>query len=96
MKQPEGFEVGRPEYVCKLDKLLYGPKQASRVWNKTLHVTHGFGTSLIACYQIVALLYGYGIDWIVGTHSENHWVGLYIYTSDLSVCMYDTSQRWWH
>jgi hypothetical protein len=37
MQQPEGFEVGGPEYVCKLQKSLYGLKQAGRVWNKTLH-----------------------------------------------------------
>jgi Reverse transcriptase (RNA-dependent DNA polymerase) len=36
MQQPEGFEVGRPEHVCKLRKSLYGLKQAGRVWNKTL------------------------------------------------------------
>jgi hypothetical protein len=37
MKQPEGFEVGGPEFVCKLKKSLYGLKQAGRVWNKKLH-----------------------------------------------------------
>ena len=37
MRQPEGFEVGGPEYVCKLNKSLYGLKQAGRVWNKKLH-----------------------------------------------------------
>jgi len=37
MQQPEGFEVGGPEYVCRLIKLLYGLKQAGRVWNRTLH-----------------------------------------------------------
>jgi len=36
MQQPKGFEVGGPEYVCKLRKSLYGLKQADRVWNKTL------------------------------------------------------------
>ena len=32
MMQPEGFEVGRPDHVCK-----HSLKQAGRVWNKTLH-----------------------------------------------------------
>jgi hypothetical protein len=37
MQQPKGFEVGGPEYVCKLNKSLYGLKQAGRVWNWKLH-----------------------------------------------------------
>jgi len=35
MEQPQGFV--QPGYVCRLNRSLYGLKQASRVWNKTLH-----------------------------------------------------------
>lgn len=37
MTQPEGFKELGPEYVCKLNKSIYGLKQAARLWNEKLH-----------------------------------------------------------
>ena len=39
MRQAEGFHTGSPNEVYLLLKLLYGLKQAARVWNKKLHTT---------------------------------------------------------
>ena len=33
MKQPKGFEFEESLKVCKLDRSIYGLKQASRSWN---------------------------------------------------------------
>jgi transposase InsO family protein len=37
MKQPEGFVDAKEELVCKLNKSIYGLKQAAKVWNEKLH-----------------------------------------------------------
>ena len=37
MEQPEGYvNADHPDYVCKLNRSLYGLKQSVRCWNSTL------------------------------------------------------------
>jgi hypothetical protein len=36
MEQPEGFRQGGREFVCRLNKSLYGLKQSPRLWGETL------------------------------------------------------------
>ena len=37
MAQPDGFtNMANPDYVCKLQRSLYGLKQSPRMWNKTI------------------------------------------------------------
>lgn len=51
MKQPEGFvEPGKENYVCKLQKSIYGLKQASRQWYKkfdSVISSYGFNENLV-------------------------------------------------
>lgn len=38
MEQPSGFETEKTKQVCLLKKCIYGLKQASRAWNKRIHL----------------------------------------------------------
>lgn len=40
MSQPEGFiDKSKPDFVCKLNKSLYGLRQAPRAWYGQLKAT---------------------------------------------------------
>jgi hypothetical protein len=51
MEQPPGFEApGKEDYVWRLQKGLYGMKQASRIWNRTFHkVVTELGFTRLRC-----------------------------------------------
>src|SRR6266851_5976961 len=51
MEQPLGFECpGKEDWVWQLLKSIYGMKQASHVWNKTLHAAISeFGFQRLEC-----------------------------------------------
>ena len=41
MAQPQGFVQNGPEYVCKLNKSIYGLKQSPRLWSEKLGAAMG-------------------------------------------------------
>ena len=51
MRQPPGFEApGKEEWVMKLQKSIYGMKQAGRIWNQTFHkVVTEWGFERLQC-----------------------------------------------
>lgn len=51
MEQPKGFkEPGKKGWVCRLKKVIYGMKQAGRIWNKTLdNVMRKLGFARLKC-----------------------------------------------
>ncbi|OWZ03552.1 polyprotein [Phytophthora megakarya] len=74
MEQPEGYDDGSGR-VCRLLRGLYGLKQASRVWNNTLHnhlITIGFKKCTFDA----------GVYWKVGVHNK---IFLTVYVDDIVI-----------
>jgi len=82
MSQPPGFVNSYfPDYVCKLHKALYGPKQAPRVWYNALKdflITYGFlnsqfDTSLFIYNQdgVVAYFLAYVDDLLLISNNDS-------------------------
>lgn len=56
MEQPQGFEEpGKEDHVCKLERGLYGMKQAGQIWNCTLNenMVGKWGFTRLACESCV-------------------------------------------
>lgn len=84
MRQPPGYStVGKEELVCKLNRSLYGLKQAARVWNSTIKevlVDLGFRQS-----EADACLYSKQFP-------NGEWIYLLIYVDDMVLVCKDGSQ----
>ncbi len=87
MKQPEGFHQGGPNMVCKLNKTLYGTKQAPMEWNSALN---GFIVSKLGYKRLVSDTCVY-----VKISKTNKIMILSIFVDDI-ISVYDTSdeQEW--
>ena len=86
MAQPEGFvDPHHPDFVCKLQKGLYGLKQAGRQWYKTIDsflIYIGFQSPAVdncvyvkpARHHIILILYVDDIIIITYTQDEANWI----------------------
>ncbi|GMF60992.1 unnamed protein product [Phytophthora fragariaefolia] len=74
MEQPEGYDGGSGR-VCKLLKGLYGLKQASRIWNNTLH-THLVELEFKKC------TFDAGVYYKMGDHNK---IFLSVYVDDIVI-----------
>ncbi|KDR74045.1 hypothetical protein GALMADRAFT_25229, partial [Galerina marginata CBS 339.88] len=55
MEQPKGFEApGKESWVWKLQRGLYGMRQASRIWNKTMNdAMISWGFTRLSCESCI-------------------------------------------
>lgn len=90
MVQPPGFiDANNPSYVCRLQKALYGVKQAPRAWYWELHsclISNGFVNSkcdaslfTYSADGICAYLLIY-VDDIIFTENNSSFMGQFIKT----------------
>ncbi|POM62996.1 Integrase catalytic core protein [Phytophthora palmivora] len=77
MEQPEGYNDGTGR-VCKLLKGLYGLKQASRIWNNTLH-QHLVEIGFKKC------TFDAGVHWKMGNFNKTF---LTVYVDDIIIAAY--------
>ena len=89
MQQPEGYEEGGPQLVCKLNKTIYGTKQANREWNKMINnhlISMGFRRCISDTCMYVRdtksggkIMMGLFVDDILIAYDkrdESEWLGL--------------------
>lgn len=75
MKQPPGFECDNKELVCRLNKSIYGLKQAAKVWNDKVH----------------RILIGMGFEQskndpcLYSKNTNGEWIFVLIYVDDIMV-----------
>ncbi|KAE9233117.1 hypothetical protein PF004_g9734 [Phytophthora fragariae] len=74
MEQPQGYDDGS-DRVCHLLKGLYGLKQASKIWNDTLH-------AYLVELQFVQCVFDAGVYYRNGTHSL---IYLTVYVDDIVI-----------
>ncbi|KAF2895193.1 hypothetical protein ILUMI_10981 [Ignelater luminosus] len=82
MVQPQGFvEDEKEDYVCKLQKSIYGLKRAARAWNDKINeklISLGFRRGKSDC-------------WLYSRKEENGWTYLLMYVDDFLLTNIDKS-----
>jgi hypothetical protein len=76
MKPPPGLQLPHPKMVCKIQKSLYGLRQASRNWNKKL-------TSILAALGYKQISADYSLFVKI---SANSFTAILVYVDDIILC----------
>lgn len=86
MKPPPGLQISDPNLVCKLEKSLYGLKQASRQWNAKL-------TEVLLCSGYIQSRYDYSL---FTKSNGSGFTAILVYVDDLALTgtEYETPARY--